>query len=200
MSIEQKTRNFVCSFHVRDLASSLGAYKVISYSWGDPEYSHRVLCSNGQSLHATQSAADILNFVVARNPTEFFWIDQLNINQQDLVEKSEQVRQMGKISSSTKQVVAWLGRGARRDESAFAFVKTLFGDVKDIERKGLLPGYTLCIVIGGSTPFLLRADLDRANSDGTAEKRRKLVGDCFVHSLLYGEGLCMGEPEDVFIT
>ena len=66
--------------------------------------------------------------------------------------------------------------------------------------KGLLPGDTLCKAIGDYTPFLLRADLDRANSDGMAEKRRKLVGDCFVRGLLYGEGLCTGEPEDVFIT
>ena len=139
ISIEEKTNNFVCSFHVRDLASSVGAYKAISYCWGDPTCTHRVFCSNGQSLHVTQSAADILNFVVARNPTEFFWIDQLCINQQDLVEKSEQVQQMGKIYSSTKQVVAWLGRGDRRDESAFAFIEMLFGEIKDMERKGLQP-------------------------------------------------------------
>lgn len=139
ISIEQETSNFVCSFHVRDLASSLGAYKAISYCWGDPTCTNRVLCSNGQSLHVTQSAADILNFIVARNPAEFFWIDQLCINQQDLVEKSTQVQQMGKIYSSTKQVIAWLGRGDRRDESAFDFVDMLFGEVQDMERKGLQP-------------------------------------------------------------
>ena len=135
VSIEQETSNFVCSFHVRNLASSQGAYKAISYCWGNPTCSHRVLCSNGQSLHVTQSAADIFNFVVAREPTEFFWIDQLCISQQDLVEKSEQVQQMGRIYSSTKQVIAWLGRGDRRDESALAFVEMLFGEVEDMEAK-----------------------------------------------------------------
>ena len=139
ISVEQETSNFVCSFHVRDLASSLEAYKAISYCWGDPTCTHRVLCSNGQSLHVTQSAADILNFVVAQNPTDFFWFDQLCINQQDSVEKSEQVQQMGKIYSSTKQVIAWLGRGDRRDESASAFVEMLFGEIKEMERKGLQP-------------------------------------------------------------
>ena len=66
--------------------------------------------------------------------------------------------------------------------------------------KGLLPGDTLCVFIGGSTPFLLRADFDHANHDGTSKEKWKLVGDCFVHGLMYGEGLCMGEPEDIFIT
>ena len=111
-----------------------------------------MLCSNGQSLHVTQSAADILNFVVARDPTEFFWIDQLCINQQDLVEKSEQVQQMGKIYSSTKQVVAWLGRGDRRDESAFAFVEMPFREVGDMERKGLQP----MLIPSMSLPFGVR--------------------------------------------
>ena len=139
ISVEPVTDFLVCNFDVRDLASSQGAYRAISYCWGDHKPAHRVLCSNGQSLLVTESAAEILNFVVPRNPMDFFWIDQLCINQADLVEKSAQVSVMGQIYSFTKQVIAWMGRGDRSSESAITFVKMLFGEMENMERKGLQP-------------------------------------------------------------
>lgn len=139
ISVEPLTGFLVCDFDVRDLASSQGSYRAISYCWGDPNPAHRVLCSNGQSLLVTESAAEIMKFVVPHNPTDFFWIDQLCINQADPVEKAAQVSVMGEIYSFTKQVVAWMGRGDRSSKSAIAFVGMLFGEMEDLERKGFQP-------------------------------------------------------------
>ena len=57
------------------------------------------------------------------------------------------------------------------------------------------PGDVVCIASGVPLPLLLRAD-DTGNVRGgiAAPKRWKLVGCCFMHGLMYGEGLQMGEP------
>ena len=63
------------------------------------------------------------------------------------------------------------------------------------------PGDVVCIASGVSLPLLLRAD-DTGNVQGgiAAPKRWKLVGCCFVHGLMYGEGLQVGEPRACIIT
>ena len=137
--LEPVTGFLTCNLDVRDLASSKRAYSAISYCWGNHAPTNRLLCSNGQSLLITKSAAEILEFIVPQNPTEFFWIDQLCINQADLPERSAQVSIMAQIYSSTKQVIAWLGRGDKSTESAVAFVDTLFGKTEDMERKNRNP-------------------------------------------------------------
>ena len=137
--LEPVTGFLTCNLDVRDLTSSRRAYRAISYCWGNHIPTNRLLCSNGQSLLITKSAAEILEFIVPQNPTEFFWIDQLCINQADLPERSAQVSIMAQIYSSTKQVIAWLGRGDKSSESAVTFVETLFGEIEDMERKNRNP-------------------------------------------------------------
>ena len=64
--------------------------------------------------------------------------------------------------------------------------------------KGMLPGDVVCIIMGACTPFLLRPDMEStADQRG---KRWKLVGPCFVHGLMYGEGLNMGDPKEFIVT
>ena len=64
---------------------------------------------------------------------------------------------------------------------------------------GLLPGDTVCIIKGARIPFLLRPDTDTVRSGEQNGKRWRLVGGCFVHGLMYGEGLSMGEMEEFVI-
>ncbi|KAI4256059.1 MAG: hypothetical protein L6R42_006421, partial [Xanthoria sp. 1 TBL-2021] len=142
ISIEPGTGFVVCNFDHRNLESSLGAYRAISYCWGDPTPSYRVKCGNGQSLLVTKSAAEILTLVLSRNTTDVYWIDQLCINQEDIVEKSAQVLMMGQIYSSTKQVIAWLGRGNADSKTAIDFVEMLYKEIEDMKLKGLQPTLT----------------------------------------------------------
>ena len=104
LSIDPDTKYLICSFDVRDLTTCPGTYRAISYCWGDPKPTHSLLCSTGDHLNLTESAAEVLKFVLTRNPGDWFWIDQVCINQADLVERSAQVSMMGQIYSSTKQV------------------------------------------------------------------------------------------------
>lgn len=104
LSIDPDTKYLIGSFDVRDLKTCRGTYRAISYCWGDPRPTYSLLCSTGDHLNLTESAAEVLKFVLTRNPEDWFWIDQVCINQADLVERSAQVSMMGQIYSSTKQV------------------------------------------------------------------------------------------------
>ena len=48
----------------------------------------------------------------------FYWIDQICINQDDLIERSDQVRIMDKIYKKAKMVLIWLGREPTMIEAA----------------------------------------------------------------------------------
>ena len=64
---------------------------------------------------------------------------------------------------------------------------------------GMLTGDMVCVIMGLCTPFLLRPDMEYDTGDHRVQKRWKLVGPCFVHGLMYGEGLSMGEPKEFVV-
>ncbi|KAI4171388.1 MAG: hypothetical protein LQ346_008746 [Caloplaca aetnensis] len=64
---------------------------------------------------------------------------------------------------------------------------------------GLQVGDTICIIQGMRVPFLLREDRSSAGGENH-ETQWKLVGACFVHSLMYGEGMDMGEMKDLVVV
>lgn len=55
----------------------------------------------------------------------------------------------------------------------------------------------VCLILGANTPFILRR-----NPKGTDETLNTytLVGDCYVHGLMHGEGLQMGEVQELTIV
>ena len=59
------------------------------------------------------------------------------------------------------------------------------------------PGDLLCIIIGAQTPFLVRK---RSTIPEKASPVYELVGDCYVHGLMNGEGLSMGKAEDIVLA
>lgn len=64
---------------------------------------------------------------------------------------------------------------------------------------GLQVGDTICIIQGMRSPFLLREVRNSAGAE-YHEKRWMLVGACFVHKLMYGDGMDMGEMKDLVVV
>ncbi|KAL9611174.1 MAG: hypothetical protein Q9167_004159 [Letrouitia subvulpina] len=139
VTVEPRTSYLVCDFEVRDLPSSRGEYIAISYCWGDPRPTHRILTGDGRFLAVTESATEVLRFVVPKYPSHGLWIDQLCINQTQLEEKSVQVSMMGQIYSSTIKVVAWLGRGDRLMRDAVTFTKWFSAEIEKRKAQGIQP-------------------------------------------------------------
>ncbi|KAI4160828.1 MAG: hypothetical protein LQ342_005443 [Letrouitia transgressa] len=142
VTVEPRTSYLICNFEVRDLATSRGEFIAISYCWGDPRPTHRILTGDGRFLVVTESATEVLRFVVSKYPSHSFWIDQLCINQTHLEEKSVQVSMMGQIYSSTIKVVAWLGRGDRLTRDVVTFIRRVSADTEKRKARGIQPTIT----------------------------------------------------------
>ncbi|KAF1844392.1 HET-domain-containing protein, partial [Cucurbitaria berberidis CBS 394.84] len=85
-------------------------YEALSYVWGPPEPSTKLLC-NGHSILVRSELANALTKMRLRDSTRIVWTDAICINQDDDEEKSLQVPLMGSIYSLAKRVIVWLGYG-----------------------------------------------------------------------------------------
>ncbi|KAF2174182.1 hypothetical protein M409DRAFT_16452 [Zasmidium cellare ATCC 36951] len=108
----------VVGFSLRtvDLVDSL-SYDCLSYTWGRPtrvSESKAIHDSSEELLerdNAPQGFKDEHPFsrLCGRNRSESLWIDSICINQEDVVERSQQVQIMDRIYRNANIVHAWLG-------------------------------------------------------------------------------------------
>lgn len=86
------------------------SFTALSYVWGDP-MSTRTITANTQSISVTSNLAGALRQLrkYDAGSQNDYWIDALCINQQDIGERNQQVRLMGKIYSSARLVISFLG-------------------------------------------------------------------------------------------
>ncbi|KAF2121052.1 heterokaryon incompatibility protein-domain-containing protein, partial [Lophiotrema nucula] len=97
------------SIHLRTVSlSDYPPYEALSYVWGHLSKSYLVICG-GKSIPITQSLHEFL--LEARDEAEVktIWADALCINQDDLAERSHQVRIMYKIYENSARTTIWLG-------------------------------------------------------------------------------------------
>ncbi|OHE93864.1 hypothetical protein CORC01_10885 [Colletotrichum orchidophilum] len=83
-------------------------YFCLSYVWGNPERFLGVNC-NGKMISVTQNLFHALRTCLNRHPGMWFWADGICINQDDIVERSQQVLLMGNIYERAKLVLAHPG-------------------------------------------------------------------------------------------
>ncbi|KAM5355058.1 hypothetical protein ACJ41O_001704 [Fusarium nematophilum] len=107
-------------------------YHAISYVWGSAERTHALVIDDAW-LQTTATTFEILHdhaLFWCTCPEDFFWIDFLCINQNDLAERSEQVKLMGSIYSQAADVITFLRPEDYDDvDTAGAFFTNLREDV-----------------------------------------------------------------------
>jgi hypothetical protein len=89
------------------------SYQALSYAWGDVEKRHRVCVkdfSGSKYLSLTRNLAEALPYLRHETKAVVFWIDAICVNQEDLDERSSQVKRMAELYSQASNVVVWLGR------------------------------------------------------------------------------------------
>ncbi|KAL6877850.1 heterokaryon incompatibility domain-containing protein [Trichoderma longibrachiatum] len=91
-----------------DLAQ-LPPYEAISYVWGTSDRLFTLLC-DGAVLPLTQSIRDALARVRLPDRARRLWADQICINQDDVAERSQQVKLMNAVYKNASKVLVWLGR------------------------------------------------------------------------------------------
>jgi hypothetical protein len=127
-------------------------FEGLSYTWGDPSNPKTITC-NGVPLQATRSLFSSLRRLRAKQRSTF-WIDAICINQKDLPERANQVKQMRRIYSMAE--VVWVDYGEQLDGTMemFKLMKSLEAvfdrldgegqvgrtiDVSELEALGLPP-------------------------------------------------------------
>jgi hypothetical protein len=113
-----------CAVHVFDLASA-PRYIALSYTWGPPDPSHRILVDNG-TFEVRDNLYNLLCAFRKDNAVNtdiaYIYVDQICIDQSNIQERNSQVRLMSDIYTGSSLVLVWLGndpkmvRAARRFE------------------------------------------------------------------------------------
>ena len=99
-------------------------YEAVSYFWGDPDFSHKLLCDNGSSvLRITPNVDSLLRHLRKVSKPRHLWVDAICLNQKDNDEKSIQVQLMGEIYHQAKKVHVWLGEADEDIEKVLSFFR-----------------------------------------------------------------------------
>lgn len=101
------------------------AYDAVSYCWGDMRLCTGIFFTNPDGservYRVTEDLATCLVSILRsphlRRPT-YLWIDQICINQEDTLKRSNQVAHMAEICKSASQVLVWLGQESQFSSSS----------------------------------------------------------------------------------
>jgi hypothetical protein len=86
----------------------LDSYSALSYTWGTRENPATIFV-NQQPLEVTQNLEKALRCVRDDDGVKVFWVDAICINQEDSVEKADQIKNMRFIYERAQIVEVWLG-------------------------------------------------------------------------------------------
>jgi hypothetical protein len=101
-------------------------YIALSYCWGNATKTKEIFLSGKGFIEVTPNLFDVLVDVVCTNwfrrsgthkyegNSVLLWVDALCINQEDPVERSQQVRQMRQIYSKASEVISWIPCGSEQ--------------------------------------------------------------------------------------
>jgi hypothetical protein len=121
-------------------------YEALSYEWGLPpakvpddhdtlsnsfwnldvtiQLQEQVYC-RGKALGITKHLHAILNHLRSNDRRRLLWIDGICINQEDIIERREQILLMRRIYEQAAKVLMWIGEAKPGSERAFEIVKHL---------------------------------------------------------------------------
>lgn len=124
-------------------------YEALSYAWGTTENPVEVKVgpSRDDTLAITQNLAIALPYLRYENRIRTLWIDAICINQQDLRERSSQVKIMGDIFRLADRVNVWLGTEKDNSAQVLEILSNLSSEIKvNFAQRTMAPASS------GSTP------------------------------------------------
>lgn len=116
------------------LLSEEPVYEALSYTWGDAS-NRKAITLSGNTVEITANLETALRHLRRTETCRMLWVDALCINQEDLLERTQQVLIMGDIFQSADMVLAWTGETAEGVEEAFRLVGELSRIVERAEEQ-----------------------------------------------------------------
>ncbi|KAH8911976.1 HET-domain-containing protein [Coniochaeta sp. PMI_546] len=98
----------VCDLDFLDLDHEPYSYDAVSYVWGEPRFIKTLKCGQ-KILLITATLASALRRFRSQTVSRRLWVDAVCINQQDVAEKTRQVRNMALIYERARSCVVYLG-------------------------------------------------------------------------------------------
>jgi hypothetical protein len=89
-------------------------FEALSYVWGKQAMMQRIKY-NGRPIYIGSSLVDALGELARRRSTGLLWADAICIKQNDIQEKTRQVRMMRDIYEKAQRVIIWLGKEQASD-------------------------------------------------------------------------------------
>jgi hypothetical protein len=129
---EQKHHGRICLNIEHHEVEKCPPYRALSYVWGPPKPQELVIL-NDKSFYLRLSLHHFLSMYLERIlDTEYFWIDQLSIDQSNNAERNHQVAMMGDIFQAAARVVSCLGPcSAQEDLSKLEAVRIAATERRD---------------------------------------------------------------------
>lgn len=105
-------------------------YYCLSYTWGTQSEDVEIQV-DGQSLHVRPSLVHTLHRLQELRAqsdlkVDWVWIDRICINQDDVDERSEQVRCMGKVYSGAVRTIIWAGLDTDGSSAAWPLIDLIY--------------------------------------------------------------------------
>ncbi|KAL1857044.1 hypothetical protein Daus18300_010492 [Diaporthe australafricana] len=93
------------------LDDSHDSYESLSYVWGNPKQPKKLVIVNGASLEIYESLNTFLMNIrpSTTSASRVVWVDAICINQNDMIERNQQIPLMDIIYQSSMRTVVWLG-------------------------------------------------------------------------------------------
>ena len=102
-----------------------GPFEALSYVWGR-HHSWDTIAVDGKLVKLTTTLAVMLRRLRHPDQPRVIWADQICINQEDLIERSQQVRHMNSVYQKASRVLVWLGDDTTgHAEKAFDLIRSL---------------------------------------------------------------------------
>ncbi|KAE9373955.1 HET-domain-containing protein [Stipitochalara longipes BDJ] len=186
-----ETEQLVCGLSVVDL-DACPSYFALSYVWGCENRPNNITCrhagipkgapQNGPRiftssiptyLKITDNLKDAMQTIRSTSKYQYFWIDSLCINQEDVHERSQQVQLMDQIYKNAEEVLIYVGPEDSKTSSTFKFFHSVskkgdlgndvrvwfpgvYGGLHLVSESELLKSYKVHDPWIGWTEFLIR--------------------------------------------
>ena len=125
---EDETASLTCRIIEQRASTQRVDYTAVSYVWGKHEFSRtiEIRCDEDvKYLKITPNLDALLKAFREKENPRYFWIDAICLNQNDSLEKAQQIPLMGNIYKEAVAVDIWLGPEDQMTTGLFKFFRKL---------------------------------------------------------------------------
>jgi hypothetical protein len=111
-------------------------YEALSWCWGSDKSSYGVVITKGTESYKMRIRKDLvlaLTYLRHMDRKRTLWIDAICIDQENAVERNQQVQMMSRIYTRAENVCIWLGEQDDQSEVAFKFIEEEITHLKDFD-------------------------------------------------------------------